>query len=307
MKGGIDSKYHTFIARFGFLVFRAYYRKFPLIRGKYFIRMRVHPHLRNKILICRYRGLSLHPMDFSLPRYNNMFYKDICEPEEEFLGRVLRHGMTFVDIGANIGSYSMPAAALVGTEGRVIAFEPASDNLAIFKETIALNNASNIILEQLALSDKSGEGKLRLHDGANTGQHALAVEGQAGVVESVTLTTLDDYLEQTGIRKVDVVKLDVEGVELKVLKGAAKTLSADAPPVLIVEVSDVNASRYGSTSGELFAFLEHTGYLRYKYSGGRLVKADTVEHRIVCENYIFIPAKMADNSQLFERIQSMIR
>ncbi len=147
----------------------------------------------------------------------------------------LRPGMTVVDAGANIGHYAMVAAAAVGPSGRVAAFEPDDENHAALGANLALNEFSNAKAEKLALG--AGPAELTLYrDDANRGGHSLIqanVQKQAGA-SAVRVVALDDYAAQNlAGRKIDFIKIDVQGAEAAVLVGAAKTLARDMPDLLI--------------------------------------------------------------------------
>jgi FkbM family methyltransferase len=153
---------------------------------------------------------------------------------EVALGR-LKPGMTAIDAGANIGHYAMIAAATVGPSGRVVAFEPDGDNHAALVANLALNGFGNATAEKLALG--AGPGELTLYrDRANRGGHSLVaanVQIEAGA-SSVRVVSLDDYAaERLADRKIDFIKIDVQGAEADVLAGAAKILARDMPDLLI--------------------------------------------------------------------------
>lgn len=134
------------------------------------------------------------------------------EPElGAFLERALRPGMTFVDVGANIGYFTVMAARLVGPEGRVIAIEPEGDNLALLGANLWRNRCQNTTVVPLAAYSSTGE---------------IATEGL-----SVPCTRLDDLL---GPMPIDVLKIDAEGSDIEVLRGAGACLAASPDPVVIV-------------------------------------------------------------------------
>jgi FkbM family methyltransferase len=151
---------------------------------------------------------------------------------------MLRHlgsGMTVIDVGANIGHYAMVAAQAVGPTGRVVAFEPDGENHAALAANLALNLLGNATPERLALGVRAGAMTL-YRDAANRGGHSLAVanvQAPAGA-ESVMVTTLDAYAEtHLPGRRVDFIKIDVQGAESAVLEGAGAILARDHPSVLV--------------------------------------------------------------------------
>lgn len=147
----------------------------------------------------------------------------------------LKPGMTVVDAGANIGHYAMIAAAAVGPPGRVAAFEPDAENHAALAANLALNGFANARAEQLALG--AGPAELALYrDDANRGGHSLIranVQKQGGAA-TVRVVALDDYAAQNlAGRRIDFIKIDVQGAEAAVLAGASKILARDMPDLLI--------------------------------------------------------------------------
>lgn len=123
-------------------------------------------------------------------------------------------GNTVLDIGANIGYYTLIMSKLVGSTGKVYAFEPEPKNFEILKKNIELNKLDNVILEQKALSDIDGVTYLELSK--DSGQHRLSDHGVK--VESITL---DSYF-QGG--EIDFIKMDAEGSEYKIFKGMKNAL-----------------------------------------------------------------------------------
>lgn len=155
--------------------------------------------------------------------------------ETEVVLARLKPGMAVIDVGANIGHYAMVAAAAVGPSGKVAAFEPDADNYAALLANLTLNGFANAGAEQLALGSAPGELTL-YRDEANRGGHSLVranVQREAGA-SRVRVATLDDYAaESLAGRKIDFIKIDVQGAEAAVLAGAAKTLARDGPDLLI--------------------------------------------------------------------------
>ncbi|MCK6450195.1 MAG: FkbM family methyltransferase [Alphaproteobacteria bacterium] len=144
-------------------------------------------------------------------------------------------GMTVIDVGANVGHYAMVAAAAVGPEGRVVAFEPDGENHAALAANLALNGFTQAKAERLALGAAPGAAIL-YRDEANRGGHSLAaanVQKPGGEIR-VAMTTLDAYgRENLAGRRVGFVKIDVQGAEAEVLAGAADTLARDGPNLLV--------------------------------------------------------------------------
>jgi|ERR1700722_1947287 len=157
------------------------------------------------------------------------------EPAKHALIRKhLRPGMTFIDVGANKGDFTLLAARLAGSSGRVISIEPEPDNHSILQRSIALNNYSNIRVLQIALSDRDGTSNLQI--GSTSGAHTLSPEFNGLRTIAVPTRTLDGIVAEQGLRAVDMLKIDVQGLELAVLRGAAETLRANPRIVVLLDL-----------------------------------------------------------------------
>ena len=143
--------------------------------------------------------------------------------------------MVVADIGANIGYYSLLASRAVGDTGLVFAFEPDPRNYELLRRSIQANGYTNIVARQLALSDKKGSITLYA-DALNAGNSSLGRENIQRELRSfeVETETLDDFiLREAGGRKIDVIKMDVQGAEGLVLRGAGQVLNSDSLIVMI--------------------------------------------------------------------------
>jgi len=158
---------------------------------------------------------------------------------EPLVARVFlpQYGDTVIDIGAHIGSYTVRIAKAVGEEGLVIAFEPDPDNFKLLLLNLKVNKLRNVIALPYAISNHSGT--LTLHRSRCTGLHSTAVvpPGYIGSVK-VKAITLDDIIKSVNIKRVDWIKIDVEGAEKEVLEGAIDTLKTTRN--IVVEVKKEN-------------------------------------------------------------------
>lgn len=206
-----------------------------------------------------------------------IYVKGMFEKAESLLVyKLLKPGMVFMDIGANLGQYTLIAADSVGPEGQVHSFEP---NVRMFGElafNVELNKlSSRCTLNQIAVSDHEGYAKLSLYKPGHEvyGSIGTQQEGVSEVVgyESVRTTTLDSYITKYFIKHVDLLKMDIEGAELPALKGADKLLIRDDGPIIIIEIADINTAGFGYKAVELLVHLEKMGYQAYVFdAGGRL-------------------------------------
>lgn len=184
-------------------------------------------------------------------------YTDSFEKETTNIMKVLvKPDMTVLDIGANIGYYTFILADL---STQVIAFEPTNFAFDKLRENLSLNNFNNIIIEKKGLSDKKETKEVELCSSwpvfDREGTHPIH---KGKLVKSVIdLITLDEYLKG---KKIDFIKLDVDGYELKVLKGAVDTLEKYKPPI-ITEIGYYTLNEAGDSPEEMIDLLYSLGYV----------------------------------------------
>jgi len=160
------------------------------------------------------------------------------QPTAKFLSARLRSGSTFVDIGANIGSLCVAVAKRVGRHGQVLAIEPSPLVFRYLQHNARLNGLSNIRLKECAVSDRESE-KTPFYEAPieKFGMGALAAQFQGQAI-SVQTRTLDSLLQEEHITHVDVLKVDVEGSEAAVFRGAKGLLTGPNPPLVLFEFCD---------------------------------------------------------------------
>jgi FkbM family methyltransferase len=164
-------------------------------------------------------------------------YFNALEPQQSAaMVRTLGTGQVFFDIGANVGYYSILASRLVGPQGRVVAFEPVVRNLSFLYRHIVLNKARNVLALTMACADNVAIAAFSA--GANYAEgHLLADRdgseaGTAKAVSIVPMATVDAIVKQLGVSP-NVIKIDVEGAEYLVLKGAHATLLEARPSIFL--------------------------------------------------------------------------
>jgi FkbM family methyltransferase len=193
-------------------------------------------------------------------------FREMFEPELLYLGRLLSPGMTFVDVGACYGVYTLIAAKLVGANGRVIAFEPARRSYAVLQENIKLNGLAHVRSYRVALSDRIGLGKLYHYP--DPSRCSLGMQpGILGAPEEVETNTLDSVLGSGPSGRVDVMKLDAEGAEELVFRGAREILTT-AHPAIIFEVSPEAAMALGLSPRGAWDTLDRMGYGMFRLLDG---------------------------------------
>ncbi len=166
----------------------------------------------------------------------------------------LSPGDSVVDAGVNKGYFSLLAARLVGPAGTVFAFEPHPENCKWFLKSVAANGYRHVNLVRAALGATNGVTELYL--GEKSGWHSLKQNSENQPSLNVNILQLDDALARMGNPRIKLIKIDVEGAELEVLRGALSTLANTSPLVLLV---DLHHSR-GLRHSEIHSLLTQQGF-----------------------------------------------
>lgn len=192
----------------------------------------------------------------------------VYEPETlEFLLNHLCLGSSFVDVGANIGVFTVPVARQIGLEGQVLAIEPSHEIFRYLQENIRLNGISNVRLRECATFD-ADVSILPFYEAPpeHFGMGALAPQF-SGLSEPVEGMSLDHLLEEERITHVDLLKVDVEGFESYVFRGARQLLQGNNPPLIIFEFCDWAERRAsGIQVGEAQQVLQRWGFEIWRLS-----------------------------------------
>jgi FkbM family methyltransferase len=188
--------------------------------------------------------------------------------------RLIQPGDVVFDLGAHIGEISVPAARMCGPQGKVFAFEPAPESCARLQENLKLNNSTNIHVEPVALGERAGIVQMNIFPAAYSGWNSMGRPVYAGadgvpVASStpvaVPCTTLDDFCAGQGIARIHFLKVDVEGYERDVFRGAARLLGERQIDCICFEISQIPLRGAGRTAQETFAILEEHGYTSYSF------------------------------------------
>ncbi|MGL4551064.1 MAG: FkbM family methyltransferase [Gemmataceae bacterium] len=180
------------------------------------------------------------------------------EPAETQLVRqILKEGDTFLDVGANVGWFTVHGSKLVGTTGRVVAFEPEPSNLGFLRKNVQANGLKNVTVEEVALSNAAGSFKLYLEK-ANLGMHSLVLEHGGKHFIEVPTVRLDDHWKGKG--EIKLVKIDTEGAEGMILDGMRETLKAQKGMELVVEFAPERLVKSGYDPDKVLQDLYALGY-----------------------------------------------
>ena len=224
---------------------------------------RLHPRTKNAVIPFD-AGASriVAELDTSLGR--GLYRYGYEDPDLDLVSRILASGDWFIDGGANVGLFSLVAARRVGSSGRVFAFEPAVATRSRLERNIAINQYDWIESRTEALGEKRGSASFFAFSGNGSGVSSFAPATREGAESQVVpVESIDRAMTDYPGAPLRLVKLDLEGAEMKALRGAVVTLEALGPD-LLVEVERAHLERQGSSPEELFSFLTSRGYNAYR-------------------------------------------
>ncbi len=195
-------------------------------------------------------------LDLTYTVDSQIYYSGVFEPATvAMLRRLVKPGDTVFDVGANIGYLSLILRTCVGDSGRVVSFEPIPQMVQRLRANIELNGFDNIEQVRAGLSDAAGSVMLAL-------DKAIRLDGRAGEPQAVELITLDDYVARHATSRIDLIKIDTDGAEPAVLRGADQTLGGFKPVVVIelgVRELDAAAESIELLRGHGYGFFDESG------------------------------------------------
>jgi len=181
-------------------------------------------------------------------------------PVQQTLARQLRPGDVFYDVGANTGFFTVIGARLVGSKGRVYAFEPVPENVAVVRRNLQFNGFeyAEVIPKAVSFSSEQGSLILTRHPGGATLITDNPPPDAIGTV-AIEMVALDDLVFNQKLPPPNFVKIDVEGAELDVLQGMERILRTYHPPLLF-EIDDEFQDEFERKAKACTSYLEHRGY-----------------------------------------------
>jgi FkbM family methyltransferase len=194
---------------------------------------------------------------------------DWFEDEVRFVRLFLKPRQAAIDIGANYGVFTLPMAKVVGPEGRIWAFEPATSTAAFLAESVDANGFAHVTLDRRALSEKAGTAQLSLNDNSELNElirdSGAARIAETGIAETVALTTLDDAMERYQWSDIAFLKIDAEGEEAAIIRGGSRFFRTLSPLVQY----EINAGQ--SFRLDLIKDFQDIGYSSYRLVPGLAV------------------------------------
>jgi FkbM family methyltransferase len=229
-----------------------YYRENGIDRPiafRWYDGLRVRLYLGNDLSLCLYVLGSFEPNEFV------------------FLRNALKPGMVVLDGGANEGLFSLYAAQRIMPGGAVLAVEPSTREFERLAANIALNRLDNVMTFKVALGSRAGDALLAIADSHHAGMNTIEVgdsrKAMAGWTtvsrETVSLETIDELVARSGLQRLDLVKLDIEGSEVDALDGAKATIARFQPTILL-EAEETRLATLGRTKEDLVQAVDELDY-----------------------------------------------
>jgi FkbM family methyltransferase len=209
----------------------------------------------------------------------------------------------FLDIGANIGWYTTLIAKTFPNSA-CHSFEPHPLIYSALSENVKVNNLNNVSINNIGLSDSPGTATLNQFAGLGHGHSSIEkVEKKVNNTFDIELTTLDSYIKENDIKNIDLIKIDVEGAELDVLRGSTSMMTKNQP-VWVIEMNKETAEKFHHQPQDLLRFLEkYNGYEYYRVQSawGKVYRMESIDDYSHGDNVICIPK---NNIELIKKASS---
>ncbi len=220
-------------------IYRGYLSKIKPLRDIYF--QLYKKHLMNKFLVVKVRFCDCYYLIDTSDEYGIwLLTRGKSEtPEDDFVKNIVKSGDKIIDVGAHWGVFSVLFGKLVGEYGKVYAFEASRKNFKILKKNICINKLSQTVKPyNLAIGNEEKKVNLAIAD-TSSGHNSIYDKHLKGIkkYETISQTTIDKFTEENSIKSIDLLKIDVEGYEYNVLKGAEETIKRSKDMWLFVEFS----------------------------------------------------------------------
>jgi FkbM family methyltransferase len=281
-----------------------YSRHFPFPRRglKYFISLMKHTGIYGKTFHKKMPGnfyMYLNPQEHI---QQQLFWYGSYESEiGELLTRIIKAGDVFLDVGANIGYFSL-LVAKTEPAAKVFAFEPSSHAFEKLEKHIKDNDLKNIVAINAAVGENDETGILFLADADNEGMSSLKEpENYSGKKQEIKIISPDNWFIRSGLEIISIIKIDVEGSELAALKGM-KNIIAEFHPLIVTEINPQTLSLFGLKKEDIFRFIYGFRYEIYCIEKGGGIRKYVKSEEDKVENVLFIDQdKILNYPTLFKK------
>jgi FkbM family methyltransferase len=188
---------------------------------------------------------------------------DYEEETRKVVMQTLKPGDVFFDLGANIGYFTVLAAKCVGPNGRVIAFEPTPATRSYLERNVQGNGVGRIVaVESFAISERRGVAYFEVGTQSECNSIATNARSGTGTIEVQTIG-IDDYCEEKGLLRIDMIKMDIEGQELKAIRSMVQSSNRNPQLKIIFEYNAEVVSKSGEGVADFFDLLSSYGFCRF--------------------------------------------
>ncbi len=246
-------------------------RAFPLFKQWH---SALNFHLKQESVLVEGLSLFVNREDRMISQM--LMREKVYEPVETvFFRSNVREGDVFLDIGANIGYFTLLAAARVGAKGKVFSFEPDPTNFAFLEKSVRMNHLSQVTALKAAVTDKTGKLKLFRNED-NLGDHRIYATDSSAQSIDIDSVCLDDYLPPLEGARI-VVKIDIQGAEVSAIRGLSRFFSGHSDVTLLTEFWPEGLRRFGSSSAEYASLLVENRFKLFLIESSGALKPVTRE------------------------------
>ncbi len=204
----------------------------------------------------------------------NFYWGDFETDNLVFFRNLVKEEMVIFDIGANVGLYSLTAAAKMKDSIKIYAFEPAEIPLNRLNDNIELNNFKNISVHNVGVSDREGTVEFNIcEDDAYNSIGSSPMQEISKKVE-INVTSINSFCQANNIDRIDIIKIDTEGAELLILRGGGEIFESENAPILFCEYNRLTASGYDYTLRDYEEQLKAYNYKIFEIKEGNLIGFD---------------------------------
>jgi len=238
--------------------------------GEYSLKISDHLTYNKPKLVKRGKDRSLYYLQMGY----NLWLNDTGYIDQEILKKgifegastkviksIVKEGDVVLDVGANIGYYTLLFSKLVGKNGKVFAFEPTEHFIGVLNKNVKENNINNVEIQKIGLSNKEQELKIDIGPSSAT-LHSPENFDTILDNETINLTTMNDFVHRRSLEKIDFIKIDIDGHEPMFFEGAWEALEKFSP-IVIFEVSHLHYLSAGVLAWEFYDKVKKKGYLFY--------------------------------------------